>query len=263
MMGAGMKFSRPRLFSAPLASLTLLTGALLAAAPPAAADAILPIPKIVIGAAGKIANDYSALLPVRLRCDDFGTIDSFTLTVTQGDVVSHTTSIPAISCDGSNTLLTMRIGTGGPSFEPGPAVVSASMTVSYPQIDGNPSRTGTADRTVPMRTPAFVRIDRVVMTPDGNIAVEYALKCLSPWVPQVGSVFVSQKDGFQAGSRLTLPVPDCNGVWQGRRVKVRPGEGTWDPGTTVISVGFTVVDPDTGDPVGGAERRVVRDVQPR
>ncbi len=248
---------RPRV-AAVLSATALSAGALVAASPPAGASASPPTPQIAVGGSAKIANDYSALVPVRVGCEVGANVVAFSVTATQGAVVGSTSAIPAVTCDGTSRVLTLLMGTNGPSFEPGPVAVAASVTVQYPGLPGGPTRTGTSTASIPMRAPAHVRIDRVVLRPDGSMAVDYALRCPAPWDPQVGSVQVTQNDGFRAGSALTLPVPVCNGVWQGRRALVLPGEGAWQPGRTVVEVSFGVLDPRTGDPVGAAGKRVVR-----
>lgn len=83
----------------------------------------------------------------------------------------------------------------------------------------------------------------------GSASVRVRARCPRPWV--VANLSVQLTQGGEAGQGNTQDFfLSCTGRWIRRVVKIIPAPGTFEPGASRATASFSILDPNTGDPVG-------------
>jgi hypothetical protein len=94
---------------------------------------------------------------------------------------------------------------------------------------------------------------RGVLDEAGSASVWVVARCPRPWV--VASLSVRLTQGGDTGQGNTQDYfLACDGQWFRRVVKIIPSPGTFDPGRSWATASFSILDPNTGDPVGEPAR---------
>jgi hypothetical protein len=149
-------------------------------------------------------------------------------------------------------------GTASTSRSPPPATassgrttVTASLSVLDP-IDFDPVDSDTDTVTVWVHAAADVLIGRhAEISAGGTLQLPVLVRCQRPWVVQELAVDVTQTQngGSNAGEFGIV----CDGEWHRIVVPVDPVVGPWFPGPADVNAFFTVLNPESFDPVDQAQ----------
>ncbi len=100
-----------------------------------------------------------------------------------------------------------------------------------------------------LAAPAQVLISwRGALDEAGNASVAVVARCQPPWTVALLSLELTQGDDTGQGHSNDLGLA-CDGRWFRRVLKVVPSPGSFEPGRSEGNASFSVLDPNTGDPV--------------
>ena len=147
--------------------------------------------------------------------------------------------------------LSLGVPSFGSRWEGGPTTVSASLSILDP-VTFDPAGNATDSLTPDVPAPADVEIgDRARLRIDGSVVLRVDVRCQEPWIVQELSVVLSQggATGTDAGDFGIA----CTGRWRHVRLIVFPDSGTFVASAAQVDASFTVLDPDSFDPVDQAQ----------
>ncbi len=87
----------------------------------------------------------------------------------------------------------------------------------------------------------------------GSASIWVVARCPRPWVVANLSVGLTQGGDTGVGNTQDYFLA-CDGRWFRRVVKIVPSPGTFEPGKSRATASFSILDPNTGDPVGEPAR---------
>jgi hypothetical protein len=145
--------------------------------------------------------------------------------------------------------------TGPEAFEPGPAHITARLTV-VDQVTGDPAPQALDSQDVWVEPAAKVAIGKFVkLNDDGTAVVAASIRCDQPWVAAELVVELIQGDvgGASGTAFLDGQFISCDDRWHRVFLRVTPGENPFSRGPARVLAFFDVLDPLSFDPVAQAQ----------
>lgn len=209
----------------------------------------LPAAQVNIARNAAMGVNGSATVNVWQRCMSGAVAAELTVEVAQSDASGSRSGVFGIVCDGRWHRTGVEIAsTSGSPFTPGLADADARFTVLDPE-SFDPLPQGVDSERVWLAAPAQVRVSwRGELDGAGQATLVVWARCLAPWAVSDLSVELSQGPDSGLGNTGDFGLA-CDGGWFRRDVKVIPSPGWFEPGRSLASASFTVLDLSTGDPV--------------
>lgn len=219
------------------------------AVPAAAADdptgpADVSIDEVSLGRGGEWMN-----VSVTTRCEAPNVVGDLVVEVSQdaGATFGSVAGDFGLTCDGAPHALDLQVPSSGDRWHGGATVVQASFSI-YDPVTGDPVDQAVDSVVLDVRAPADVELrHRARLRANGAAVVRARVRCLDELVVQDLVVELSQ--GSVGASRAGDLGIECDGRWERVRLRLRPSSGSFHPGEADAFAFFTVLDPESFDPV--------------
>jgi hypothetical protein len=222
------------------------------AGPPAHADGYRPAAQVDISPYAKEAQRGAIIVHLTARCRPGNVVQELIIGYSQNGFSHEQPAGVDLPCDG----LWHRLRVTGPeAFEPGPAHITARLTV-IDQVTGDPKPQAVDSQQVWVEPAAKVAIGKYVkLADDGTAVVAAWVRCDQPWVAAGLVVELVQGDVGGASGTASLPGEfiSCDDRWHGVFLRVTPAETPFSPGPARVLAFFDVLDPISFDPVAQAQ----------
>ncbi len=194
----------------------------------------------------------SILLNLTARCAPGNVLQELVIGYSQNDFSVEQAAFVDLTCDGR----WHRLRVSGPeAFEPGPADITARLTV-IDAVTGDPKQQGVDSQRVWVEPAAKVAVGtHVRLKGDGTAVVAVSVRCDQPWIAAGLSIELST--GVVGGASGTAFVEgddiSCDDRWHRLFVPVTSGGVAFSRGEATVFAFFDVLDPISFDPVTQAQ----------
>jgi hypothetical protein len=209
----------------------------------------------------RLGQGDAILVGVWARCDRPWVAQELTVSVSQdeGTNVGSTSGSFGFSCDDRWHRIEAAVFSAAGDFHAGRTQVDAAMSVLDP-IDFDPVATATDSDTVWVAPAAAVKIGaRASLDAQGSLVLPLWVKCQRPWLVQDLAVDAAQESGTGGSVSGDFGIV-CDARWDRVEVTIVPVPGPFQPGTAEVHAFFTVLDPDSFDPVAQGQDTATVDV---
>lgn len=207
----------------------------------------------------RLGQGDAMLVTVWVRCERPWVPQPLSVGVSQaeGTIFGSASGDFGIVCDDRWHRVDVQVFGSGDGFGRGLTTVDASLSVLDP-IDFDPVDQGTDSVTVWVNAAADVKIaEHARLDVNGSLSLPVWVRCQRPWVVAGLSVDASQESGTGGSASGNFGVV-CDGRWHRVEVSIDPSPGPFQ-GEILVQAFFTVLDPDSFDPVEQAQDTAVVD----